>query len=654
MVSSRFTFYPLFRLSVALATGIFLSDVFALDGTYLYALCFVFVLSVLLSSIFYFSKTYRIRFLFGISVSLSFLLLGGILFVISLENIHHEWDSDKAVYVASVCDIPRVKGKTIQATVNVEKVKDVATGSWKPVNKQVLLYWMPDSMQPPLQCGDRMCFRAHVGIPMSDADFTGFDYGQYLQRQGISGTAIVYSGYWRKLLQPSTPTFKMQALMLREQIVKKFRTWNLEDDVLAIISALTIGDKSKLTREIKATYNAAGVSHILALSGLHIGILSMILSWLFYPLRRVCGGKWIASFLIVGLLWGFAFLSGLSPSVIRAVTMFSAYVVASIFSEDRFSGFSALTLTAFIMLIYQPMYLFDVGFQLSFMAVLGIFLFYPLIDSLFVVRNKIVAYLWNIISLSLSAQLATLPLILYYFGTFPVYFLLSNLVVAPIAVFILSATLLALALGVFPVAANFVVQGLDFAVRTLNEVMEQIQHWLGAQITSAYLSVWQAWLLAVAIVTLWRYVVCRNARRLIVFLLTVNVLIVSFLWKQRELAGAYIYLSRAGVYTKYDRDINELSSASCIYKVRDICIVLVDNNKWRKQKALSPLHVDYAYICRGFYGSVADLKRLFQIKQVVLDTSLEDSYREKLKRECEIYGLNYIDMSEKGSYAILL
>lgn len=654
MVSSRFTFYPLFRLSVALATGIFLSDVFALDGTYLYALCFVFVLSVLLSSIFYFSKTYRIRFLFGISVSLSFLFLGGILFVISLENIHHEWDSDKAVYVASVCDIPRVKGKTIQATVNVEKVKDVATGSWKPVNKQILLYWMPDSMQPPLQCGDRMCFRAHVGMPMSDADFTGFDYGQYLQRQGISGTAIVYSGYWRKLLQPSTPTFKMQALMLREQIVKKFRAWNLEDDVLAIISALTVGDKSKLSREIKATYNAAGVSHILALSGLHIGILSMILSWLFYPLRRVCGGKWIASFLIVGLLWGFAFLSGLSPSVIRAVTMFSAYVVASIFSEDRFSGFSALTLTAFIMLIYQPMYLFDVGFQLSFMAVLGIFLFYPLIDSLFVVRNKIVAYLWNIISLSLAAQLATLPLILYYFGTFPVYFLLSNLVVAPIAVFILSATLLALALGVFPVAANFVVQGLDFAVRTLNEVMEQIQHWSGAQITSVYLSVWQAWLLAVAIVTLWRYVVCRSARRLIVFLLTVNVLIVSFLWKQRELPDTYIYLSRAGVYTKYDRDINELSSASCIYKVRDICIVLVDNNKWRKQKALSPLHVDYAYICRGFYGSVADLKRLFQIKQVVLDTSLEDSYREKLKRECDIYGLNYIDMSEKGSYAILL
>ena len=654
MVSSRFTFYPLFRLSVALATGIFLSDVFALDGTYLYALCFVFVLSVLLSSIFYFSKTYRIRFLFGISVSLSFLLLGGILFVISLENIHHEWDSDKAVYVASVCDIPRVKGKTIQATVNVEKVKDVATGSWKPVNKQILLYWMPDSMQPPLQCGDRMCFRAHVGMPMSDADFTGFDYGQYLQRQGISGTAIVYSGYWRKLLQPSTPTFKMQALMLREQIVKKFRTWSLEDDVLAIISALTVGDKSKLTREIKAAYNAAGVSHILALSGLHIGILSMILSWLFYPLRQVSGGKWVASFLIVGVLWGFAFLSGLSPSVIRAVTMFSAYVVASIFSEDRFSGFSALTLTAFIMLIYQPMYLFDIGFQLSFMAVLGIFIFYPLIDNLFVVRNKIVAYLWNVISLSLAAQLATLPLILFYFGTFPVYFLLSNLVVAPIAVFILSATLLTLILGVFPMAANFVVQGLDFAVRTLNEVMEQIQHWPGAQITSVYLSVWQAWLLAVVIVGLWMYVVHRNARRLIVFLLLVDIFITCLLWERKGLPDSYVYLARSGIYTKYDREVNELSSVSGIYKVKQVCIVLLDDNRWKKQKTSCLLHVDYAYICRGFYGSVDDLRQLFQIKQVVLDTSLEESYREKLKQECKMYGLNYIDISKKGSYAILL
>ena len=118
---------------------------------------------------------------------------------------------------------------------------------------------------------------------------------------------------------------------------------------------------------------------------------------------------------------------------------------------------------------------------------MGIFLFYPLIDSLFVKEIKLLLTCGTLFLFLLPTSRP--PLILYYFGTFPVYFLLSNLVVAPIAVFILSATLLALALGVFPVAANFVVQGLDFAVRTLNEVMEQIQHWSGAQITSAYLSV---------------------------------------------------------------------------------------------------------------------------------------------------------------------
>ena len=459
----------------------------------------------------------------------------------------------------------------------------------------------------------------------------------------------------RRIALVNEPASSLDLLATKAQysLVNTFDRLRLSDEEKSILATLTLGYKKAMSRETKRRFSLAGVSHILAVSGFHVAVICGFLSFFCSFMPRWGIGRWVRYIILVGSLWGFVFITGLAPSAVRAALMLSLYLTGRALRRVT-DGYNTLAAAAFCMLAYNPYYLFDVGFQLSFMAVLGIFLFYPLIDSLFVVRNKIVAYLWNIISLSLSAQLATLPLILYYFGTFPVYFLLSNLVVAPIAVFILSATLLALALGVFPVAANFVVQGLDFAVRTLNEVMEQIQHWSGAQITSAYLSVWQAWLLAVAIVTLWRYVVCRNARRLIVFLLTVNVLIVSFLWKQRELAGAYIYLSRAGVYTKYDRDINELSSASCIYKVRDICIVLVDNNKWRKQKALSPLHVDYAYICREFYGSVADLKRLFQIKQVVLDTSLEDSYREKLKRECEIYGLNYIDMSEKGSYAILL
>ena len=199
--------------------------------------------------------------------------------------------------------------------------------------------------------------------------------------------------------------------------------------------------------DIVETYSVSGASHVLALSGLHIGFLYALLLFVLRPLwRRWRRLKPLLLLLLVLFLVSFAFFTGLSSSVVRSVVMFSLLAFAGLQPEKPLT-LNTLAATAFLMLLCKPIWLFDVGFQLSFMAVLGIFLFYPLIDSLFVVRNKIVAYLWNIISLSLAAQLATLPLILYYFGTFPVYFLLSNLVVAPIAVFILSATLLALALG---------------------------------------------------------------------------------------------------------------------------------------------------------------------------------------------------------------
>lgn len=287
---------------------------------------------------------------------------------------------------------------------------------------------------------------------------------------------------------------------------------------------------------------------------------------------------------LVLMLWGFAFLAGLSASVVRAVTMFTIYTLASVVSEERFSGFSALSLAAFLMLLYQPMYLFDISFQLSFVAVFSILLFYPLLSRLLHPRSKIVKYIWNILSLSMAAQLGTLPFVLYYFGAFPAYFLLANLVVAPLSICILSITLLALLLSVYtPWIGNFVAQGVDIAVRILNGAMEQIQHWSGAQITSVYISGWQAVLLSVLLLVLWQYWINRRARGLIVFLLCLNVLLVSFVVNSIKDTEDYLYLTRAGIYTKHDRQINELFAVSHIYKVNAARKSKVDDNTARMQ-----------------------------------------------------------------------
>ena len=279
-------------MSVVLATGIFLSYLLQATDEWVPALLFLFVLSVLLCLLSYHINSYYRRFVFGLSAAGSFMLLGGNLYIIACNKVDYQWPSAESVYLGTVTDIPHRKGKTIQATVSVEHLKDTLSHEWKQVNREIMLYWMPDSVQS-LKCGDRICFFSRIRKPASDVDFSGFDYGRYLEIQGISGTAIAYAGHWKKLSQAGNPTFTQRALLLREQVVAIYRYWGLSENVLAVVSALTVGDKAELTQDLKATYSAAGASHILALSGLHIGILTMIFSWLLYPLRYVRGGRWI-------------------------------------------------------------------------------------------------------------------------------------------------------------------------------------------------------------------------------------------------------------------------------------------------------------------------------------------------------------------------
>ena len=207
------------------------------------------------------------------------------------------------------------------------------------------------------------------------------------------------------------------------RIVGIYQEWGLEGDVLAVVSALTVGDRTRLTSDLEDVYSATGASHVLSLSGLHIAILTGILFFLFRPLKRFKGGRSVSSVLIVLFLWVFAFVSGLSSPVIRSVIMFSLYILSSLLSKDAYSGVFAVSLTAFVMLVFNPFYLFDISFQLSFVAVYSILLFYPLFSGLLKAGNSFCKYVWDVLALSMAAQLGTFPLILLYFGAFPSYYL---------------------------------------------------------------------------------------------------------------------------------------------------------------------------------------------------------------------------------------
>ena len=646
----------MFRLTICLATGIFLFDtLWPKNFSWPYWVAIWLLLVIVCGGVFWFSR-WRWRWLFGVMAGMAFFLWGGISVVHQRETVQYDWDGEPAIYKGIVESVPEVRGKTFRAEVRVD-VQRLSNGNWKRIDRNILLSWMPDSLSKPLACGDSVCFYAKVSYPFSEKELTRFDYGDYLLRKSISGTALAYAGNWRCTGKPRSLSVSQLAKVCQQQVVDVYRSWGFDQDVQAVVSALTIGEKTDLTPELKAMYSAAGVSHVLALSGLHVGILSCILLWLFYPLTYLKHGRKILAFLVVCLLWLFAFISGLSSSVVRAVVMYSLYTFASFCSEERFSGMHSLVLAAFLMLIYNPFFLFDISFQLSFTAVFSILAFYPLFSRWLCIKNCVLRYVWNTLSLSISAQLGTLPFILYYFGSFPTYFLLVNLVVVILAGGILMLTLVALCIASVPMVGSTVMTLLEWCTSVLNESTRWVQQLDGSQITSVYLSSSQACLLIAVIICFylcWASGIHRKASDWIRLLMVCNLFVVVSCVEYTGEAPKQLYFFRSEVYTRKRDCVSTHRSETGLLCIRNVHIAVLDDARWRTCESLSRLPLEYAYICRGFKGSLSQLDKLFVIRQVILDSSLSDAFREKLIRECQLLKISYTNLSVHGSYSVVL
>lgn len=226
----------------------------------------------------------------------------------------------------------------------------------------------------------------------------------------------------------------------RALLLERLESAGLSDDQYAVVAAMALGDKSALTRELKDTYSKTGASHILALSGLHLGIIYALLSML------IVGRRWqlVSQILIILSVWAFVFLVGMSASVVRSAVMLTVYALLAIGHRQKMSV-NTLAFTAIVMLLISPQALFDVGFQMSFMAVFSILLFVPLfyrpLSAKYLMTHPVVKWLVGMVAVSVAAQIGVAPLIAYYFGRFSCYFLLTNFIVIPAATLILYLSL---------------------------------------------------------------------------------------------------------------------------------------------------------------------------------------------------------------------
>ncbi|WP_370477036.1 ComEC/Rec2 family competence protein [Tamlana flava] len=359
-----------------------------------------------------------------------------------------------------------------------------------------------------------------------------FNYKNYLEKKYIyhqlfTKRASLLEG------QSNTITLLGMADAVRTHINKKMKPYHFKTDELAIINALLLGQRQDITEEVYTSYADAGVIHILAVSGLHVGIILLILSFLLKPIERYKYGKLFKTILLVLLLWSFAIVAGLSASVTRAVTMFS--IVAIAWNLKRPTNiYNTLAISMFIILLFKPLFIFDVGFQLSYLAVFAIVSIDPLLYKLWKPKYWVTDKLWHIFTVTVSAQFGVLPLSLFYFHQFPGLFFISNLIIIPFIGIILSMGILLILLAVLKILPQFYA---DFFGRII-DLMNAFVGWVAKQESFLFkdipFSLLYVLVFYMMFIMLFRLIFKRNYSNLKFFL--ISILLVQ---------GAFIYTSYA-------------------------------------------------------------------------------------------------------------
>ncbi len=523
---------PFVRLLLPFAVGILLAIQFNLQ---IPGLPFAFLALVALQ---FFSKKlqglYRYRWMPGLLLSSSLVLLGyGItLQHHELNHAHHfsKMNPPEAgtVLVGKVRDAPVRKEKWVKIELSVNATCPDAN-KMVPASGNLLLYLQRDSAAELLAYGDQLVLQGKATPVEPPANPHAFDYGRYLHFQNIHYQAFVKNGNWGLVKKCDDFSAYGTAISLQNRFTETLRKHLKTENEFAVGAALIFGYRSEVPEEVLTAYSQTGAMHILAVSGMHVGILFLILNFF---LKRITwqhrSWRLLKAAILLVLIWAFALVTGASPSVMRSTVMFSFVIVGDALGRNK-NFYNTLTASAFCLLLYDPYWLLSVSFQLSYLAILGIVYFQPKIAGLWVIENKVGNYLWELNSVSLAAQLMTLPFTLLYFHQFPTYFWLSSLVLVPLSGAELGAGLLLLVLDpLWAAGANGVGWLLWAMLWVGNQTVMVIQHLPAALVNGIWIGGISALLLYLSLGGLMAAISSRKFRWLLASLALVTVVGISF------------------------------------------------------------------------------------------------------------------------------
>ena len=455
------------------------------------------------------NSNYQLRYIFGVVIYACLMLAGASL--TGLKNNQKNTDNkllkENSLFIGKIDSSPQIKAKSIKIIGRIKGVK--TTKGWVAANKKVLIYMPSDSLAKELAIGDIISITTNFRDVPPPKNPHEFDYRKYLSYHLIHQQTFLKLNQWKLMKQaPAGGIFKF-ANDSRNYLINSLAQKGIKDHELAIAGALILGYKDNIDVHLKNAYSSARALHVLAVSGLHVGIIFLIFNQLFSFFKKVKYGAFIKGILLLLILWAYAVLTGLSPSVMRATTMFSFIVVANI-TENNTNFFNTLAASAFVLLIYNPLLIMEVGFQLSYMAVIGIVVIQPWINDWFEPNYWLPQKIWEITAVSIAAQIATFPLGLLYFHQFPNYFMLSNLIVIPLAVGILYLGIATLIFVQTPIVGDYLALGLNYLIKLLNHSVYFIETLPYALTKNIRFSVTDTWLFYLFIIGIICFIAYRK------------------------------------------------------------------------------------------------------------------------------------------------
>lgn len=580
------------------------------------------------------------------------------------------------------------KEKSWRADATVKQVFDSSTAT--PVTGHIIIYFSKDSLPANITYGSRLIINKKLQAIKGPSNPGAFDYKKYCLFQGITHQVYVNKGEYEILPGYNKNRLRSFIFSTRENILDILRKYIPGDRESGLAEALLLGYRNDLDKSLVQTYSNTGVVHIIAVSGLHLGLIYMLLVGLLKPLRRK-KTMWVSGLIIIAGLWLFSLLAGAQASILRSALMFSCIVIGESIGRKT-SIYNSIAASAFILACINPFILWDVGFQLSYAAVLSIVIFMKPVYHWLYFSNPLVDMAWKLNAVTISAQILTLPLTFYYFHQFPTWFIFTNFVAVPLSSFILLAEILLCACSFFPSIAFFTGKIISWLISVMNNYVEWIEDMPLALLQPIIISIAEAWLLYFTIGGMTWWLVKKSVAGFKLMLISIFFFVTTNGYSLLHVKDQHLFI----VYDIPGKTVIDFVSGNKYWSIGDGSAlnsetirkfhlepsrlqyrihpsskfpgILIRDNfiSYDHLRILFPgqpgkyadtdnkIKVDLVIISGKQKGSLADLAGGLGIRKVVIDSSVPAWTAEKWEKECRQSNIEFHRISEDGAFVMKL